>query len=202
MNTRSMKSFWDERFAAHPTVYGNGPNLYFKQFIDSRSPGSLLLPAEGEGRNALYAARKGWKVTAFDYSEVARDKALAAAKEMGLTIDYHIQDISEFKATTQYDAVGLIYAHVPPAFRRSFHEQVYQSIRPGGLFVLEAFAKEQLQFSSGGPREENLLYDAPTLCDDFPFLHLIECGQKEIILDEGPFHKGPAAVLRMIGQRL
>ncbi|MBL7750223.1 MAG: class I SAM-dependent methyltransferase [Chitinophagaceae bacterium] len=197
-----MKTFWDQRFAEHATVYGTAPNQYFKQFIDTRVPGSLLLPAEGEGRNALYAARKGWKVTAFDFSEVAREKALAAAEKEGLSIQYRLQNLADFKANEQFDAVALIYAHVTPTFRRSFHEQVYKSIRPGGFLVMEAFAKEQLQFSSGGPKEENMLYDAPTLCDDFPFLHLIECGQKEIILEEGPFHQGPAAVLRMIGQRL
>lgn len=197
-----MKTFWDQRFAEHNTVYGTAPNQYFKQFIDTREPGSLLLPAEGEGRNALYAARKSWKVTAFDFSEVARDKALTTAQKEGLTIEYRLQNLADFKAKEQYDAVALIYAHVSPAFRRSFHEQVYKSIRPGGMLVMEAFAKEQLQFSSGGPKEENMLYDAPTLCDDFPFLHLIECGQKEIVLEEGPFHQGPAAVLRMIGQRL
>lgn len=197
-----MKTFWDQRFAEHATVYGTAPNQYFKQFIDTRVPGSLLLPAEGEGRNALYAARKGWKVTAFDFSEVAREKALAAAEKEGLSIQYRLQNLADFKANEQFDAVALIYAHVTPTFRRTFHEQVYKSIRPGGFLVMEAFAKEQLQFSSGGPKEENMLYDAPTLCDDFPFLHLIECGQKEIILEEGPFHQGPAAVLRMIGQRL
>ncbi len=197
-----MKTFWDQRFVEHATVYGTAPNQYFKQFIDTRVPGSLLLPAEGEGRNALYAARKGWKVTAFDFSEVAREKALAAAEKEGLSIQYRLQNLADFKANEQFDAVALIYAHVTPTFRRSFHEQVYKSIRPGGFLVMEAFAKEQLQFSSGGPKEENMLYDAPTLCDDFPFLHLIECGQKEIILEEGPFHQGPAAVLRMIGQRL
>lgn len=197
-----MKSFWNQRFAETPSVYGITPNLYFKQFIDTREPGSLLLPAEGEGRNALYAARKGWKVTAFDFSEVAREKALAEASQEGLSIDYRLMDLSAFRADTTFDAVALIYVHVPPSLRPSFHAQVYRSLRSGGLLVLEAFAKEQLQFSSGGPKEENMLYDAPTLCGDFPFLHLIECGQKEIILNEGPFHKGPAAVLRMTGQKL
>ncbi len=197
-----MKSFWNQRYNETPWVYGAMPNQYFKQFIDTREPGSLLLPAEGEGRNALYAARKGWKVTAFDFSEVARDKALTAARKEGLAIDYRLQDLSLFKAGDTYDAVALIYVHVTPDIRKRFHEQIYKSIRPGGLLVLEAFAKEQLQFKSGGPKEESMLYDAPTLCDDFPFLHLMECGQKEIILEEGPFHTGPAAVLRMIGQRL
>jgi hypothetical protein len=92
--------------------------------------------------------------------------------------------------------------HLPPLLRRSFHQEIYQSIKPGGFLVLEAYAKEQLQFNSGGPKDPAMLYDAPSLCHDFPFLHLISCEQKELELDEGPFHQGKAAVLRLIGQRL
>ena len=77
-----MKQFWDQRYAENETVYGFTPNQFFKQFIDGRKPGSILLPAEGEGRNAVFAARLGWEVDAFDSSSVARKKALDfAAKE-------------------------------------------------------------------------------------------------------------------------
>ncbi|MBK8951381.1 MAG: hypothetical protein IPM85_02480 [Chitinophagaceae bacterium] len=107
-----------------------------------------------------------------------------------------------FKAKKQYDAVGLIYVHLPEKQRKAFHIEIYKSIKPGGLFVLEAFAKEQLELKSGGPKEPAMLYDAPSLCSDFPFMHMITCEQKEIVLEEGEYHKGKAAVLRMIGQRL
>jgi hypothetical protein len=68
--------------------------------------------------------------------------------------------------------------------------------------ILEAFAKEQLQFSIGGPRDAAMLYDASSICNDFEFLHMLSCGQKEIILEEGEFHQGNAAVHQMIGQKL
>ncbi len=197
-----MKQFWDQRYAENETVYGFAPNQFFKQFIDSRKPGSILLPAEGEGRNAIYAASKGWQVDAFDFSEVARDKALGVARGQKLKIDYVLRDMADFKAGKQYDAVGLIYVHLPEKERKAFHAEIYNSIKPGGLFVLEAFAREQFGLNSGGPRDLAMLYDAPSLCSDFPFMNMITCEQKEIILDEGDYHKGKAAVLRMIGQRL
>lgn len=197
-----MQQFWDQRYQENEWVYGEAPNAYFKAFIDQQTPGTLLLPAEGEGRNAIYAATKGWIVEAFDFSPVAREKALANAAAKGVKIRYDLQDISLFKASKQYDMVALLYVHLPAALRHSFHAAIYKSIKPGGFLVFEAFAKEQLGLDSGGPKDPSLLYDAPSICQDFPFLHLLSCEQKEVILDEGPFHKGKAAVLRLVGQRL
>ncbi len=196
------QDFWNSRYTQHTNVYGLAPNSFFKLFIDLHIPGTLLLPAEGEGRNAIYAASKGWQVDAFDFSEVARSKALQLAKTKNLNIAYTVKSIEDFKADKQYDAIGLIYVHLPHTLRSAFHAQVYQSIKPGGFLVLEAFAKEQLQFNSGGPKDETMLYDAPSLCNDFQFLHMLSCEQKEIVLNEGSFHQGKAALLRMVGQRL
>ncbi len=197
-----MKEFWDNRYTENRHVYGEQPNAFFKRFIDQHKPGTILLPADGEGRNGLYAVAKGWQVDAFDFSAVARERTLALAHQRQLSVQYDLMDIASFKATKQYDAVGLIYVHLPETIRHSFHREIYQSIKPGGFLVLEAYAKEQLQYDSGGPKDPAMLYDAPTLCQDFPFLHLISCEQKELELDEGPFHQGKAAVLRIVGQRL
>lgn len=197
-----MQQFWDQRYAENETVYGYEPNKFFKLFIDLHQPGSILLPAEGEGRNAVYAASKGWQVDAFDFSEVAQKKALGFAKSENIRINYDLKNIATFKTEKLYDAVGLIYVHLPVELRKKFHQEIYNSIKTGGFLVLEAFAKEQGQFESGGPRDPELLYDALSLCSDFPFLHLLSCEQKEIILNEGDYHKGKAAVLRIIGQRL
>jgi len=141
-------------------------------------------------------------VEAFDYSAVAREKALKQAAAKGVKIRYDLQDIAQFKASKQYDLVALLYVHLPAALRHDFHTTMYKSIKPGGFLVLEAFAKEQLGRNSGGPKDAALLYDAPSICSDFPFLHQLSCEQKEVVLDEGPFHQGKAAVLRLTGQRL
>lgn len=197
-----MQPFWDQRYAEEKMIYGNQPNKFFKSFIDTHKPGTLLLPAEGEGRNAVYAASKGWQVDAFDFSEVARKKAMDFARLENVAVNYERKNIADFKAGKQYDAVALIYVHLPEPLRKSFHQEIYNAVKPGGFLVLEAFAKEQIHFESGGPKDPALLYDAPSICGDFPFLHLLSCSQKEVVLDEGDYHNGKAAVLRMIGQRL
>jgi SAM-dependent methyltransferase len=196
------RASWDSRYADNDIVYGHQPNRFFKSFIDGRKPGTILLPAEGEGRNAVYAASKGWQVDAFDFSQQAFKKAMELSTHKNVKINYWVDDIEKFTAKKKYDAVGLIYVHLPKQARRKFHKQVHESIRSGGFLVLEAFAKEQVEYSSGGPKDPSLLYDAPTICQDFPFLHTLFCGQKEITLDEGNFHKGSAAVLQLIGQKL
>ena len=195
-------TFWNSRYATKESVYGTQPNLFFKKFIDSHKPGRLLLPAEGEGRNAIYAAEKGWEVDAFDFSEEARSKALIASEERGIRFNYRLLDINDFKASGKYDAAGLIFVHLPKEIRQVLHKEVHNSLRSGGYLIFEAFAKEQIHFNSGGPKDPSLLYDAPTVCNDFPFLHIISCGQKEIELSEGKFHKGKASVLQLLGQKL
>ena len=69
-----MKEFWNERYAAENYVYGTLPNTFFKYELSRLRPGKILLPAEGEGRNAVYAAEQGWDVYAFDYSHEAKRK--------------------------------------------------------------------------------------------------------------------------------
>lgn len=196
------KTFWNERYADNEIVYGHQPNLFFKNFIDTHKSGNILLPAEGEGRNAVYAASKGWKVDAFDFSEEALKRASSLSKKKNVQINYWLREIENFTSTKKYDAVGLIYVHLPKNIRQEFHQKIHNSIRSGGFLIFEAFAKEQIEFNSGGPKDISLLYDAPTICNDFPFLHVLFCGQREVELDEGNFHKGKAAVLQMVGQKL
>ena len=118
------KTYWDKRYTENETVYGNQPNLFFKNFIDTHKPGKILLPAEGEGRNAIYAASKGWKVDAFDFSTEAYKKAMAFSKEKNVSINYRLQEIESFTANEKYDAVGLIFVHLPAQIRRDFHQQI------------------------------------------------------------------------------
>ncbi|MBS1654999.1 MAG: class I SAM-dependent methyltransferase, partial [Bacteroidetes bacterium] len=112
---------WNQRYTENDTVYGLKPNEFFKQFIDTHKPGTLLLPAEGEGRNAIYAAKKGWNVDAFDFSEVAKEKALAFAAAEKVKINYDVMNMADFKADKQYDAIALIYVHQPEPIRKKFH---------------------------------------------------------------------------------
>ncbi len=196
-----MQEFWNQRYAENEMVYGYKPNAFFKLFIDLHTSGTLLLPADGESRNGVYAAEKGWQVDAFDFSATAKEKALKYAASKNVPINYTLQNIAEFVATKQYDAIALCYVHLPEPLRNTFHQEIYKAIKPGGFILLEAYAKNQLQYNSGGPKDIDMLYAKADICKDFPLLDFKTCEEMELVLDEGPFHQGKAAVLRLIGQK-
>jgi len=191
--------FWDQRYKASEFVYGIEPNAFLAGILQGEPPGRLLLPAEGEGRNALYAARLGWQVDAVDYSAIGRDKALALARQAGVSIDYVLADLAEWPPPpATYDLIGLIYLHLPSAQRREVHQRLVSGLKPGGILVLEAFSQAQLGNSSGGPQNLDLLYSLEDLREDFASLAIRSLAETTITLDEGGGHQGRAQVIRMI----
>jgi SAM-dependent methyltransferase len=198
------KEFWNERYGQHPTVYGDEPNEFFKKQLQSLTPGKLLLPAEGEGRNAIYAASLGWKVTAYDFSEVAKIKTLARAASLGITsIDYEVEDLGKIKLPKEeFDAVALIYVHLPFEVRKHLHQQCKQSLKPDGILIFESFSKDQLKYNTGGPKDPALLHSISDLKTDFADLRIDVLEEKTIELKEGPFHSGPASVVRLVASKI
>ncbi len=196
-----QSTFWDNRYAENETVYGNEPNVFFREFIDKTIPGSLLLPCEGEGRNAIYAAAKGWRVDAFDFSQIAIQKALKRAESEKAFFLYEQNNLEDFEPEKKYKLVASIYVHMEPSLRRKFHQKLIASMEDGGTIILEAFNKHQLQFQSGGPKDINMMYSIPDLLDDFAGLKISALGELLIDLEEGEFHQGKAAVIRMIAAK-
>lgn len=197
-----MKELWDKRYDTDQFVYGSSPNSFLKSELDKLKAGKILLPGEGEGRNAVYAASKGWSVEAFDQSRVASEKALSYAAEKGLEIDYQVSGLEEYLFKSKhFDAVGLIYFHVATPGRILLHSQVFNALKPGGVLILEAFHTSQLGNSTGGPPSLELLFKEETLLSDFASLEMIEISQTRVILDEGPFHQGEAEVIRFVGRK-
>jgi 2-polyprenyl-3-methyl-5-hydroxy-6-metoxy-1,4-benzoquinol methylase len=197
-----MKEQWNERYAASEYIYGISPNRWFVEKIASLKSGRLLLPAEGEGRNAVYAAKEGWEVNAFDQSEEGKKKALKLASEQKVSISYNLGDLTEFEPPhNDYDAVALIFVHMPVEIRQTVHRKLLEKLKPGGYLILEAFTKKQLQNTSGGPRNESLLYEHSFIADDFKDLNFIEFEETITSLDEGPLHQGEAFVIRLLAQK-
>ena len=105
---------WNQNFSHPDYVYGKAPNVFLKQELDKLAPQTILFAAEGEGRNAVYAAQRGWKVSAFDISTAGRQKALRLAAENGVALDYVVGELPELDfADESFDAIALIYAHFP-----------------------------------------------------------------------------------------
>lgn len=203
-----MNNFWDERFANNKSVYGEEPNQFFKEQLSKLESGAILLPAEGEGRNAIYAAKSGWDVSAFDTSKVGRENALKRAEQENVAIDYKLQDVLEYDyPENMFDAIGLIYSHFPSNIRTKFHQKLVRSLKVGGYIILEGFSKNHLQFSeknpsAGGPRNIDMLFDAESILTDFKGLETILIEEKVVHLAEGEFHQGESYVVRYVGQKV
>jgi SAM-dependent methyltransferase len=194
------KEFWNERYAEHESVYGETPNEFFKLQLENVSPGKILLPAEGEGRNAIYAASLGWQVSAFDFSEVAKTKTLKLAAALGITtIDYKVQDLSTLiLPEEEFDAVALIYVHLTGQERKHLIQQCIKSLKPGGKLIMEVFSKGQLNYTSGGPKDEAMLYSRDIVADLFRELKIVSNEEVVENLSEGPFHSGLASIVRLV----
>jgi len=193
-------SIWDERYRTAEFIYGKEPNCFFAEQLQKLLIGKILLPAEGEGRNAVYAAKKGWDVTAIDSSFVAKEKALAFAQAENVTIDYQIQSIEEYRfPQNEFDAVALIYAHQKN--HENLHRNCINSLKKGGTILLEAFSKQQIHYSSGGPGDVNLLYSIDELMYDFKDLFDLTIWEEDVQLNEGKGHAGMAHVIRLIGKK-
>jgi SAM-dependent methyltransferase len=194
-----MQEIWDEKYSVPEYIYGKNPNDYLKYILDNLEPGKLLLPSEGEGRNAVYAAKKGWKVTAIDFSFKAKEKSMRLAEENNVEIEYIITPVEKYSfPESEFDAVALIYAHYPPDLRTLIHSSVVKSLKQGGTLILEAFNKKQINNNSGGPKDLSLLYDSGMLKNDFRDLIIKELNELEIELSEGKHHEGKADVIRLI----
>ncbi len=201
-----MKTFWDERYSQQEYVYGTEPNEFFRLQLPLLEPKNILLPAEGEGRNAVYAARLGWNVHAFDQSVEGRKKALALAALNNVNITYDIADVLTVQLPHHhFDAIGLFYAHFPVEQREDIYAHLLSSLRPNGMIIFEAFSTQQIryqeQYGSGGPQQKELLFTKDDVEHLFPNCDFLLLEQKEILLNEGAFHNGKASVVRCVAKK-
>jgi len=195
-----MNDFWNERYAATEYAYGTEPNQFFKEQLEKLNPGKILFPAEGEGRNAVYAAKMGWQVYAFDPSTKGKRKAEKLASANGVSIDYQIAGYEDVNYTPHFfDCIVLIFAHTHPLKRNEVHQKLFSFLKPGGTLVLEGFSKNQISYNTGGPRDVNMLFSRKEMESDFGFFSELTIAETDIILNEGPFHQGKAAVIRILG---
>ncbi|MBU2928318.1 class I SAM-dependent methyltransferase [Winogradskyella psychrotolerans] len=194
--------FWNDRFGQEEFIYGTEPNQFFKEQLQKLQKGTLLLPAEGEGRNAVYAAAKGWNVTAFDMSVKAKEKALQLAELKAVDITYEVIGVQEFQTDEKFDVIGLCYVHFPIAIRKKTHHHLLQFLKVGGQVVFEAFAKAQLENDSGGPKNEAMLFSIDEIKQELTGLEFKLLEERTIELSEGNYHKGKAQVIRFVGVKV
>lgn len=197
-----MNDFWNQRYSAGEYAYGEEPNRFFADELAKMAPGKILFPAEGEGRNAVYAAQKNWEVSAFDPSIEGKKKALQLAKLHEVSIDYKIATYENvYFAPDSFDCLVLIFAHMPALKRTIFHQKLLSYLKPGGTIILQAFCKEQINYKSGGPRDIEMLYSEEELQFDFSELSELSIIKEETELNEGLYHLGKASVISLVGKK-
>jgi hypothetical protein len=205
--TEKWTNRWNERFGNEEFAYGEEPNNYLKEQLQKLSPGKMLFPAEGEGRNAVFAAVLGWNVSAFDISVEGKKKALKLAEANEVIIDYQLGELETLNyKPEQFDALALIYAHFPADIKSLYHKSLDKYLRTGGQIIFEAFSKKHVDYikvneAVGGPKDIDMLFSIEEIKSDFLNYEIIELVEKEIELREGLFHNGTGSVIRFLGRK-
>ncbi len=198
---------WNDRYSIDEFAYGIQPNNYLKEQLEKLLVGTILFPAEGEGRNAVFAAKLGWTVSAFDISIEGKNKANRLAENNKVTIDYQIGELQTLNYNTeQFDAIALIYAHFPGNIKSLYHKTLDKYLRKNGFVIFEAFSKRHIDYIAnnekvGGPKDIAMLFSIDELKSDFTNYEIIELEEKEIELNEGLFHNGKGSVIRFVGRK-
>ena len=197
------KSFWDSRYAEEGFAYGVSPNVFLTSFADNFKAGhKVLVIGDGEGRNGVWLAEQGCSVVSVDSSRVGVEKAQKLATEKGVEIEAVCADLNEWDwPESSFDFVVIIYVHFPPAIRELLHQKVIATLKPGGQLIMESFTPEQLNYSSGGPPVLEMLYTMEMMKSDFQLLEIQKLEECVTELNEGKYHCGEGAVVRLVAKK-
>jgi SAM-dependent methyltransferase len=191
---------WDERFAGGDFQFGEAPNRYLEELRPWFAPGMRALAlGDGEGRNGVWLAQQGLRVTSLDWSGVGMAKTARLAAARGVEVATVVADAAAWAyPEAGFDLVAWIYLHLPPADRAAAAAGVVRALAPGGLLALECFTPAQQGRRSGGPKMPELLWSRAIVEALFAGLEVLELLEGTVRLDEGPRHQGPAEVVRAL----
>lgn len=199
---------WNNRYREETYAYGEEPNLFFSQWLPKFEARSILMPADGEGRNGVYAATLGWQVTSFDLSSEGKTKAQQLAQKKQVDLAYLVGDFAALQFEEEsFDAIGLLYAHFPAEKKLSFHHKLHSYLKPGGVVIFEAFSKNHLPFKKanpkvGGPGNIDLTFSIEEIEAYFPNYDHLLLEEAVVDLNEGQYHTGKGSVIRFIGRKM
>lgn len=192
-----MKATWNERYQNPTYQYGINPNDFLTEQLQGLQPGRILVPAAGEGRDMVYAAKLGWEAYGFDLSEPGEAKAIKLARDQQVNIHFKCTDAFKINYPLEsFDVIALSFFHLPPDMRKAFHQRCVTWLKPEGRIILEGFNKSQLGKTSGGPKQVDWLFSSRELAEDFKGLTVQINEEKDRLLDEGPLHQGIASVIQ------
>ncbi|SHO48821.1 class I SAM-dependent methyltransferase [Desulfopila aestuarii] len=193
---------WDQRYNTPEFVYGEEPNSFLVENTQYLMPGSLLCLAEGEGRNGVFLARKGFQVIAVDSSMVGLQKARALAARHKVELRTVVADLAEYVIDPEsVDNVVSIFCHLPPEVRKRIHGAVVNGLKPGGVLILEAYTPDQLLLKTGGPPAKEMMMTLGELRSELAGLDFVFAQEIEREVVEGRLHTGVGAVVQVIAKK-
>ena len=198
----STRDFWNEKFSTTDYAYGTEPNDFLVSAVTNLKRGATLSLAEGEGRNAVWLAQQGFTVSAIEQSEKGVGKTLRLALQRGVIVMAERGELETFHIQpNSWDLVVSIYAHTPQELRRKLHRQVVAGLKPGVVFVLEAYTPAQIANNTGGPKDASLMPTAELLRLELAGLVFDRIEEVERDVVEGSLHTGKAHVVQVVAHR-
>lgn len=193
---------WQTRFDQPEYVFGKEPNVFIQEAAERFELGpDVLAVAEGEGRNAVFLAEQGCNVTIWDFAQSGLDKAQALASEKGVKLKTKIQDLQQADwPTNQYDTIICVFGHFNPELRKQTLEGIMKAVKSGGLYVTEVYAKEQIEYGTGGPKDLAFLNEESDF-DVFKDWETLHFEKKEVERQEGIGHTGFSRVFQYVGRK-
>ncbi|QWD73534.1 class I SAM-dependent methyltransferase [Polynucleobacter sp. TSB-Sco08W16] len=205
MGFADATQFWNERFNKEEFIFGKEPNEYLvektHQYLKPNN--KVLCIADGEGRNGVWLAKQGMQVIGFDASDIALSKANQFARENQVKVEYSFSDTDSFAwHANTYDAVAAIFIQFADApMRERIFQKVYETLKPGGIFILQGYTPKQIEYKTGGPSLIEHLYTEELISDLVKDLQILELCSYEKELSEGPRHTGMSALLGLVAQK-
>jgi cyclopropane fatty-acyl-phospholipid synthase-like methyltransferase len=198
---------WDENYREPGYAFGTTANAFLvSQQHLLRPDMRALVPGDGEGRNGVWLAEQGCRVTTVDASAVGVAKAQKLAAERGVSIDARNADLLSWDwPVACFDLVASIFLHWSPQERRLAHPRMIAALAPGGLLLLEAYTPRQIEWqargSVGGPSTADRLFTPELLRTDFAPFEIVLLEEVETVLSEGSRHTGPSSVVRLVARK-
>jgi SAM-dependent methyltransferase len=160
-------SAWDTRYANTPgLVWSAEPNRFVVESVAGLDPGSALDLAAGEGRNAVWLAGQGWRVTAVDFSPVAVERGRELANRQGVPVEWRVADVTTYRPVPgSYDLVLISYLHLPAAELAGVLAAARSALRPGGTIVVVGHDRANLDGGTGGPQDPAILLTPEAVVD-------------------------------------
>lgn len=194
---------WDDRFAGEEYLFGTAPAHFLKRHAHWLPPGSdVLVVADGEGRNSVWLAGMGHRVSAWDNSAVAIEKARRLARIRGVDVTFSVQNAAEYPwPEARFDAViGIFIQFAPPKLRDEMFAGMIRTTRPGGIVMLHGYTVEQLKHGTGGPPVAENLYTEELLRDRFAGTNILNIKSYEAEISEGTAHVGRSALIDLVAR--